>query len=130
MTAIFLDTTVLIDVIRGRSAAARLRMVRRDGGTPFVCAINIEELWRGARGRVAEDAVAELLRGLRVVPLRREEGERAGRWRRDFAAEGVTLGQPDCLIAAAAVTAGARLATSNVRDFPMREVVVEDWSAA
>ena len=62
------------------------------------------------------------------MPLGRDEGERAGRWRREFGTQGVTLSQSDCLIAAAAVTIGARLATSNLRDFPMKELVVEDWS--
>jgi len=41
---------------------------------------------------------------------------------------GVTLHQADCLIGA--VTAGigaARLATGNAKDFPMREVTVEEW---
>ncbi|HZP95169.1 MAG TPA: type II toxin-antitoxin system VapC family toxin [Candidatus Limnocylindria bacterium] len=128
MAAIFLDTTVLVDALRGGPAGARVRVLRRDGFTPFVCAINVDELWRGARGPTQEKEVARLLRGLRVVPLRAEEGERAGRWRRDFGARGITLGQADCLIAAAAVTVGARLATANVSDFPMPELVVEDWS--
>jgi predicted nucleic acid-binding protein len=78
---------------------------------------------------VQESEVTTLLRGLRIAPLGAEEGERAGRWRRDFATRGVTLGQADCLIASAAVTIGAPLATANVADFPMRELVVEDWSA-
>jgi predicted nucleic acid-binding protein len=84
-------------------------------------------VWRGAR-RAEEGAIAKLLGGLRVVPLGLAEGERAGRWRRDFTARGQTLTQADCLIAAAAVTIEARLATANVRDFPMKELVVEDWS--
>jgi len=127
--AIFLDTTVLIDALRGRPAADRLRALRRSGVFPFVCAINVDELWRGARGPVQENELTKLIRGLRIAPLGEEEGERAGRWRRDFATRGVTLGQADCLIASAAVTIGAPLATANITDFPMRELVVEDWSA-
>jgi hypothetical protein len=53
----------------------------------------------------------------------------AGRWRRDFAAKGVTLSQADCLVAAAALSVGATLATGNPRDFPMRELAVEEWPA-
>lgn len=128
MAAIFLDTTVLIDVLRGRSAASRLRTLRREGVSTFICAVNVDELWRGILPN-EEQTLARLIRGLRIVSLREVEGERAGRWRRDFAARGITLGQADCLIAAAAVTVGARLATANVADFPMPEVVVEDWSA-
>jgi predicted nucleic acid-binding protein len=125
---VLLDTTVLVDALRGRGAAARLRALVEDDVPAFVCAINVDELWRGAKDRRQEEDVAGLLRGLRVVPLREEEGERAGRWRRDFATKGVTLTQADCLIAAAAVTIGATLATSNRKDFPMPGLVVEDWS--
>ncbi len=128
MAVLFLDTTVLVDALRGGWMSERLRALRREGVVPFVCAVNVDELWRAARGHAQEADVARLLRGLRVVPLRAEEGERAGRWRRDFATRGTTLHQGDCLIAAAAVTVGARLATANVADFPMPELVVEDWS--
>ena len=130
MAAILLDTTVIIDLLRGRGdALRRLEALRRAGDVPYVCAINVEELWRGARGNAEEKKLIQLLEGLRVVTLGSEEGERAGRWRRDFARKGVTLGQAACLIAAAAVAIGAPLATSNTRDFPMPELVVEDWAA-
>ena len=63
----------------------------------------------------------------RIDGLSRREGERAGSWRRQFAACGVTLSQADCLIAAAALTVDARLATGSPRHFPMAEVEVEHW---
>ena len=127
MGAVLLDTTVLIDALRGRPGATeRLTRVRRLGDLPFTCAINVEEVFRGLRPSEAETADA-LFRGLRLAPLRLEEGERAGTWRRDFAARGVTLAQADCLVAAAAVGVSARLATANVRHFPMHELVVEEW---
>ncbi len=128
MAALLLDTTVLIDALRGREAAERLKALRRSSDPPYVCAINVEELWRGAR-RGEEAAIGRLVRGLRVAPLGGAEGERAGRWRRDFAAKGITLSQADCLVAAAALAVGARLATANTKDFPMREIVVEEWPA-
>ena len=52
---------------------------------------------------------------------------RAAEWRREFARQGVTLHQADCLIAAAAVGIGATLATANTADFPMPELAVENW---
>ncbi|MBI3522435.1 MAG: PIN domain-containing protein [Chloroflexi bacterium] len=125
MPALLLDTTVLIDVLRGRPAADQLRALVRDE-PPYVCAINVEELWRGARPNDAS-AVRRLLRGMRVVPLGVEEGEIAGTWRHDFASRGVTLSQADCLVAAAAASVGARLATGNPKDYPMSGVVVEHW---
>ena len=128
MGAILLDTTVLIDALRGRSAGARLSALRDVGDAPFVCAVNVEEVVRGLRP-AEESAAVRLLRGLRVVPLGLEEGQRAGDWRRSFAARGATLSQADCLVAAAALTIGGRLATGNPRDFPMAELTVEHWPA-
>lgn len=126
MAELLVDTTVLIDALRGREAAERLRGLRGEGPPPYICAINVEEVWRGARPD-EERAVGQLLGALRIAPLGRGEGERAGRWRAQFAANGTTLGQADCLIAAAALGVGARLATGNPRDFPMAEVEVEHW---
>jgi predicted nucleic acid-binding protein len=123
---VLLDTTVLIDVLRGRAAAQRLLAMRTTGQVPWVCAINVEEVWRGMRPG-EERAVRRLFDGLRVAPLGRAEGELAGGWRRGFAQQGVTLAQADCLVAAAAAAVGARLATGNPKDFPMREIEVEHW---
>lgn len=126
MAAVLLDTTVLIDALRGRSAADRVRSLRRRGDMPFTSAINVEELIRGIK-KGEEKVVARLLSGLRVAPLGFEEGRRAGEWRRRYASRGVTLSQADCLIAAAADSLGAMLATGNPKDFPMREIRVEAW---
>ena len=128
MPLLLLDTTVLIDALRGRPVMERIRQLRGSSPPPFICAINVEELWRGAR-RGEEATIRRLLRGLRIAPLGEAEGETAGRWRRDFAAKGITLSQADCLVAAAAAGVGAHLATGNPRDFPMKELVVEHWSA-
>jgi predicted nucleic acid-binding protein len=127
VAASLLDTTVLIDALRGRPAAHRIKGLRAAGeGVPYVCAINVEELGRGLRAG-EEVALGRLLDGLKMAPIGREDAERAGRWRRDFAGRGVTLSQANCLIAAAAAGIGARLITGNPKDFPMREVTVEHW---
>jgi predicted nucleic acid-binding protein len=126
MARILLDTTVLIDVLRGRPAADRVLAMRRYGDVPLTSAINVEEVIRGLRP-VEATASGRLFDGLRIVPIRRPEAEQAGQWRRGFASRGVALSQADCLIAAACHSAGATLATANVRQFPMRAVRVEDW---
>lgn len=127
MAIVLLDTTVLIDALRGRPAAERLKALRVSADVPATSAINVEEIIRGLRGRRETEAAERLLSGLAVVPLRRREGALAGQWRRTFAGRGRTLAQADCLVAAAAVAAGARLATGNVKDFPMPGLVVEHW---
>ena len=126
MARLLLDSTVLIDALRGRPAAARLAAIRRTGSEPWACVISVEEIWRGLRA--GEEVVARrLFNGLRLAPLGVPEGMRAGAWRRAFARRGITLHQTDCLIAAAAAGINAALATANVDDFPMTEINVEHW---
>jgi predicted nucleic acid-binding protein len=127
MSAILLDSSVLIDLLRRRpGAAVRLRRVQTSGDTPYVCAVSVEEVTRGLRGNEDEDAI-ELLAALREAPLGIPEGRLAGFWRRTSARRGRTLAQSDCLIAAAAAGIGARLATGNPKDFPMKGLIVEHW---
>jgi len=86
----------------------------------------VEEIHRGIR--VTELKAAEqLFDGLRIATIGRQEGRRAGDWRREHAAIGITLSQADCLIAAAAVSLGVPLATGNPKDFPMRDLMIEHW---
>lgn len=128
MAAILLDSTILIDILRGRPRAVeRLRRLRVAGDRPCTCAINVEEIERGLRGERESEAARRLFEGLVIVPLGRVEGRRAGAWRREHAARGLTLSQADCLIAAAALTVGGRLATGNPADFPMPGLDVEHW---
>lgn len=125
--SLLLDTTILIDLLRGRPRTVeRLAALRQHAEPPFTTAINVEEIHRGLRPE--ERAAAEqLFAGLRVATIGRIEGARAGDWRRQHAARGVTLAQADCLIAATAVSLGTPLATGNPKDFPMSEVVVDHW---
>jgi len=127
MSRLVLDSTVLIDALRGKPAAARIARLRRMGIEPWVSTISVEEIWRGLRPS-EEPAVRRFFGALRLAPLGLPESIRAGTWRREFAERGVTLHQADCLIAAAATGIGASLATANVSDFPMTEVVVEHWA--
>ena len=126
MARLLLDSTVIIDTLRGRPAAARLAGLRRAGIEPWACVVSVEEIWRGLRPD--EEVVARrLFNGLRLAPLGIAEGIRAGEWRRELARQGIAVHQADCLIAAAAVGIGASLATANVADFPMPELTVDPW---
>lgn len=124
---LLLDTTVVIDLLRGRPGVlARLDAVRRAGDVPFICAITADEVQRGLRPG-EERRTALVLTSFQVAPLGVAEGVLAGTWRREFSARGVTLERWDCLIAAAAVGVHATVATGNPKDFPMEGVTVEHW---
>ena len=129
MARVLLDSTVLIDALRGHAAAERVAGLRRSGTEPWACVVSVEEIWRGLR-EGEERHARRLFSGLRLAPLGVAEGIQAGSWRRTFARRGVTLHQADCLIAAAAAGVGASLATANVGDFPMTEVDVQHWPAS
>jgi predicted nucleic acid-binding protein len=125
MAHVLLDTTVAIDLLRARPGAVGwLRELQAQGDTPFVCAVTAEEVTVGLRPR-ERDVATRLFEGITPAPLSIAEGRLAGWWRRSFAGRGRTLSQGDCLIAASAVSIGARLATGNPKDFPMKDLTVE-----
>jgi predicted nucleic acid-binding protein len=129
VAAVLLDTTVLIDYMRGRPCAqARLKQGRDRGDRPYVCAISVEEITRGIRAR-EDEALEALLEGLRPAPLGVPEGRLAGYWRRSLARRSRSISQANALVAAAAVGINGRLATGNPKDFPMRGLDVEHWPA-
>ena len=107
---VLLNTTVLIDCLRGKPAVERVNALLARGDTLCTTPVNVEEIIRGLRE--PETAVVDqLFDGLRAVPVGRAEGWQAGVWRRQFAARVAKLSQADCLIAAAAHTVAAVLAT-------------------
>lgn len=121
-----LDSTVLIDFLRGRSAVQRVLALRGGGEVPATTAINVEEIVRGLRSDEPE-AARRLFGGLHVPPVDASAAWQAGTWRRTYAARGVTLYQADCLVAATALVNDATLVTGNPKDFPMGELRVEHW---
>lgn len=121
-----LDSTVLIDFLRGRPAVERVRALRARGDTAATTAINVEEIVRGLRPAETE-AARRLFRGLVVLEVASPEAWQAGTWRRENSARGVTLFQADCLVAATAHLAGGVLVTGNPKDFPMPDVQIEHW---
>lgn len=121
MALVVLDTTVLIDILRGRPAGRRVLGLRQAGDQPVTTAIRVEEVARGSRQKERAE-IRRLFDGLLILSIGRAEAELAGEWRGEHASRGVTLHQADCLIAACAVIARAQLATGNPKDFPMLEV--------
>jgi predicted nucleic acid-binding protein len=90
MGALVLDTTVLIDALRGRPAAERIRALTAQRHVLLTTVINVEEIVRGLRP--SEQAVADaLFTAIRVLPVRESDARRAGAWRWDHAARGITL---------------------------------------
>lgn len=111
-----LDSTVLIDFLRGSPAAGRWMESLDD--LPLCSEVTRAEVLRGMRSP-ERSRTEQLLQTLRWAPvdetISRRAGELGRRHRRSHRGIGVT----DLLIAATALTHDAELATANVRHFPM-----------
>jgi predicted nucleic acid-binding protein len=127
MGNILLDSSVVIDLLKGRpGAVARLAALRKSGDRPCTCAVVAQEVWRGRRP-AEEPAIHKLLANLRALPISVEAGIQAGAWQSDLRAQGITIADLDALIASVAAASDASVATTNVKDFPMTELEVEHW---
>lgn len=123
---IVLDTTVLVDVLRGHRPA--LEWLRSLDVLPACSELTRVEVLRGLRTR--ERQAGETLMGsLRWVAVDEEIARRAGtlglNWRRSH-----RLGMVALVIAATAQALDASLATSNIRHFPMFEGLEPPYSIA
>jgi tRNA(fMet)-specific endonuclease VapC len=136
--SLLLDTNVVIDLARGRSAdvRARLRDALERGETIWVSAIVLYEFWYGAarsvRRREHEEWIRTFLSGdIEVAAFEGEDAMAAGALRAELEALGSPIGPYDLLIAAQALRLGATLVTANVGEFSrVSGLEWADWSEA
>ena len=122
-----LDTSFLIDFLRGRQAAkVRWDALVREGVLLGCCAVNVEEVYAGMKPG-EEEITASFLNALRYFPLSRAAARKAGEYRREYRLRGVTLHTPDALIAGVCAVFRLALVTRNVDHFPMKDFPVLDY---
>ena len=117
MTAL-VDTSVLIDVLRGTEAAREVLRAELRSERPHASEITRLEVLAGMRPR-EEAATRDLLAVLRWHPVDGEVAEAAGALGRRWLPSNRGIDAADLAIAATAGLLGARLLTRNVRHFPM-----------
>ena len=125
MPSYLLDTTVLIDYLRGNAEVrTRLRALTENGHQLCICAINVAELAAGLR---EEERVAteRFLSALSYIDLTFDIAKTAGAYRYAFARRGTAYKITDLLIGAAAFAHDAVLLTDNVKDFQIPGLQVE-----
>jgi len=121
--AFLLDTTALIDFLRGDRQTHALLQVLSEKAHLAACPITVAEVFAGAKEKELP-GVERFLSSLKFYSIDYEASRLAGRWRYTYARAGVTLSLPDTLIAAVAVLNNLALVTANRRHYPMEELII------
>ena len=118
-----LDTSTVVDLLRGRLDAVRARFsaARRSGIPLMLSSVALYELAYGAhhsdRPQAHLSDIDRFLGYVEVAPFAGEDAMAAGRLRQEVLPVGERPGVPDLLIGAQALSRGWLVATSNVRHF-------------
>lgn len=119
---LFLDTSVLIDLLRARNQRREfITGLLHAGHTLCTATLNVAELYAGLRAG-EETATESLLAGLAIHPLSESAARRAGAFKNQWSRRGRTLTLADAIVAAVAIEQGSSLLTDNRKDFPMPEL--------
>lgn len=124
MATYLLDTSVIIDALNGKRGRRELLLgLVRQGHLLACCPINVTEIYAGIRPK-EETATEEFLRSLEYYPLTWPVARLAGLLKRDHGRKGATIAIADATIAAVALIHELTLMTDNVRDFPMKDLIL------
>lgn len=118
MSVVVLDTTVLVDHLRGSSPAAAY--IAALGSPPSCSEVTRVEILRGLRSEERRGA-QRLFALITWVTVDEEVARRAGELGRRWRGSHPGIGVPDLAIAATAELLEAQLGTQNLKHFPMFE---------
>ncbi len=117
--SVVVDTSVLIDHLRGRAEARdALRSLVGTGEVLSGSVLTRAEVVAGMRP-VEEPTTLALLDVIEWIPVSAEVADAAGRLAQQFLRSHPGVDTADCVIAATAMSVGARLWTRDVTRFPM-----------
>lgn len=124
MRTYLLDTTVIIDALNDkRNRKLLLLDLLKQGHLLGCCPINVTEVCAGLRAK-EESATEEFLQSLQYYQITWPIARLAGLLKRDYARKRKTLTVSVATIAAVAIHHKLSLLTDNVRDFPMKDLVI------
>jgi predicted nucleic acid-binding protein len=114
--SLLIDTNILVDVARRVPAA--VVWLRALPEAPRISVVSLLELHVGARTQREEKEIEAVCTPMRALPVTDDIARRGGSFLRHFVmSHGIDI--PDAIIAATAEHHGLRLATLNVKHFPM-----------
>lgn len=115
---VVVDTSILIDVLRGTPAAAAILREARTAGLLHASEVTRLEVLAGMRAQ-EERATRTLFGAFVWHPLDENIAEIAGQLGREWLPSNRGMDSADLAIAATAIAHDARLLTRNVKHFPM-----------
>ncbi len=137
MSRVLLDTNVLSELVRPRPEP-RIQDFVRAQADPLISVLTIHEIAYGANRAPDPARRAKLVAWVaairtqfagRIVEIDAAIAEQAGRLRAAAEAQGAPADAVDALIAACALTRGAKIATRSVRDFAAFGVgMIDPWT--
>lgn len=124
MANYLLDTTLIIDYLRGKKERVKLlRKLVSKGASLGCCLINIIEIYAGMKEK-ERVITEEFLDSLEYYEISKDIAKKAGDYKKTYQKRGITLSLPDVAIAAVAVYNNLILLTDNSKDYPMPEIKI------
>jgi predicted nucleic acid-binding protein len=116
--SVLVDTSILIDVLRGERAAADVLRDAREEGPLQASEVTRLEVLAGMRAK-EEKATRALFGAFTWHPVDERVSEAAGELGREWLPRNRGIDSADLAIAATALELDARLLTRNIKHFPM-----------
>ena len=123
-----MDTSTIIDVLRGREEALSLVEELTSFGARFgITCVNVAEVYAGME-KGEEKGTRKYIDSFSYVDIVMEAAKLAGTLFQQYRTKGKILSTSDTLIAACCLTKGLVLVTGNIKHFPMPDLQVIDSS--
>lgn len=124
---ILLDTNVILAAFWGKEPIASTVKSWIESGQIAISAVSVGEITSKA-SKTEGEKLSLLISKFGVLPIDQVVAEIAGRYRLEFSRKKNKVFLLDCFIAGTAKLYNLKLATMNVKDYPMTDIEVVDPS--